>query len=133
MQGWPTGVFYKHVDSDCYVHRSPAFVSSTLFHSSLEAMAFPFVFCRPHTVSTDLWKTDRQTDREGGRGGDSESHFSAVKSDSCLEPVFTDSILCPEAAVISVTSIIVPSFYHHGRKLPPCPKGIPQGVSRWLL
>lgn len=89
-------------------------------------MAFPFVFCRPYTVSTDLWETDRQQT-------DSKSHFSAVKSDSCLEPVFTDSILCPEAAATAVASIIVPSLYHRGRKPPPRPKGIPQGVSRWLL
>lgn len=62
-RGGPRGCF-KHVDSDCYDHRSPAFVSSTLLHSSLEVMAFPFVFCRPYTVSTDLRKTDRQTEGE---------------------------------------------------------------------
>lgn len=107
-RGGPRGCL-KHVDSDCYDHRSPTFISSTLPHRSLEAVAFPFVFCCPYTVSTDLWETER-----GGEGDNSKSHFSAVKSDSCLEPVFTDSILCPEAAAIAVASIIVPSLYHHG-------------------
>lgn len=124
MRGWVTGVFRT-----CGLGLLPnLLLFSATPYSLLEGSAFPSASCHPYAVSTDLWGSEKKE-----RYHNSKSHFSAVKDDSWLKPVFTGCFICPAAAATAVAALTVPSLCLQWDRNAIPHRGIPQGASRPLL